>query len=204
MLNVHFSLLPRWRGAAPVERAILAGDVRTGVCIMALEAGLDTGPVYACREVAIGPDEHAHELADRLARLGADLLVERLAGGVAHLGAPEPQRGEATYAAKLTPAELELDFGAPAAQCARVVRAGRAWTRYEGARLLVLAARPLRADGPLPPPGTLVGDRVATSDGWLELGEVQRAGRVPQPFSAFARGARIAGAVLLGERDGAR
>src|SRR6266550_4404074 len=99
-VNVHFSLLPRWRGAAPVERAMLAGDEETGVCLMQLEAGLDTGPVYVCESLTIGPGETAEELRARLVDAGTRLLTERLHNGFESLGTPAPQVGESTYAAK--------------------------------------------------------------------------------------------------------
>ncbi len=140
MINVHFSLLPRWRGAAPVERAILAGDDRTGVCIMRLEAGLDTGPVLGCSEVAIGADESAPELMDRLAHLGAALTLELLAPGPDALAAGDAQQGEPTYAAKIDPAELRIDWRMPAVDLARLVRLGRAWTTFRGERLRALRA----------------------------------------------------------------
>ena len=107
MVNVHFSLLPRWRGAAPVERAILAGDRETGVCLMELEEGLDTGPVYARAATPIGPDETADELRRRLGEIGTELLLKNLAVGLA---APQPQIGEPTYAAKISTDEMRLDF----------------------------------------------------------------------------------------------
>ena len=132
MVNVHFSLLPPWRGAAPVERAILAGDSRTGVCLMELEEGLDTGPVYACEALDIGADETADDLRDRLVTAGVALLVDRLATG---LGEPQAQQGEPTYAAKLDPAELEIDWSRPAVEILRLV-----------------AARPGLDDLPRPPP----------------------------------------------------
>jgi methionyl-tRNA formyltransferase len=108
MVNVHFSLLPRWRGAAPVERAILAGDPETGVCLMELEEGLDTGPVYARAVTAIGPDETADDLRRRLGEIGTELLLENLAVG---LGEPEPQIGEPTYAAKISTPRLRPGGG---------------------------------------------------------------------------------------------
>ena len=143
MVNVHFSLLPRWRGAAPVERAILAGDPNTGVCVMRLEAGLDTGPVIARLEVPIDDEETADELKQRLSVVGAELLADVLSVGVTALPEGDPQQGEATYAAKIEPDELELRFEAPAADLARLVRVGRAWTTFRGARLIVaVGARP--------------------------------------------------------------
>ena len=107
MVNVHFSLLPRWRGAAPVERALLAGDEQTGVCLMRLEAGLDTGPVYRRATVPIGPSITADELRVELVEVGSRLLVDELHSG---LGVPEPQAGEPTYAAKIRPEELKIDW----------------------------------------------------------------------------------------------
>ena len=138
-VNLHFSLLPRWRGAAPVERAILAGDAETGVDIMAIEAGLDTGPVFASARTAIDPAETAGELHDRLVAIGTDLLV-RTVPEVPNIE-PMPQAGEPTYAEKLTVDEFELDPDAPADDLDRIVRAGNprpgAWMTYGGKRLKV-------------------------------------------------------------------
>ena len=145
MVNLHFSLLPRWRGAAPVERAVLAGDAETGVCVMQLEEGLDTGPVFACRAVAIGAEETAAELRRELVEVGTRLLVATLAGGLYN---PQPQQGEPTYAAKLDADDLRLDWTRPAIELARVVRVGGAWTTFRGRRLKVLTATP--APGPVP------------------------------------------------------
>jgi len=138
MVNVHFSLLPRWRGAAPVERAILAGDDRTGVCLMRVDVGLDTGDVFAQREVPIDNEISASDLTMQLAELGADLLATTLRGG---LGAGRPQEGEPTYAAKIDPGELRLDLSRPPEELVRVVRLGRAWTTANGKRLIVWRAR---------------------------------------------------------------
>ena len=106
MVNLHFSLLPRWRGAAPVERALLAGDTETGVCLMQLEEGLDTGPVFGCERVPITARTTAAALRADLVRAGTDLLVGHLEAG---LGDPRPQTGEPTYAAKIEPGELAID-----------------------------------------------------------------------------------------------
>ena len=122
MVNLHFSLLPRWRGAAPVERAILAGDDRTGVCLMALDEGLDTGPVHARVEAPILPGETAAELRACLADRGTALLLEHLAGGVATLGIPVPQVGEVLYAAKIDRCELRLTWQRPAVELDRLER----------------------------------------------------------------------------------
>lgn len=191
MVNLHFSLLPRWRGAAPVERALLAGDERTGVCVMALDEGLDTGPLYTCREVPIGPEQTAAALRAELGRVGTDLLVELLA---TPLPEPRPQQGEATYATKIDADELRLDWARPAAELHRVVRVGGAWTTFRGRRLKVLAARLADEDDGDPlGPGELDGPalRVGCGRGILDLVEVQPEGRGPQPAAAWRNGARL-------------
>jgi methionyl-tRNA formyltransferase len=192
MVNLHFSLLPRWRGAAPVERAILAGDDETGVCLMQLEEGLDTGPVYGCERVAIGADETLGELRARLVEVGTGLLLDSLREG---LGSPSPQEGEVTYAAKLEPDELRLDWTRPAVELHRVVRLGRAWTTFRGARLRVLRARVVERAGV---PGELAGSVVAAGEGALELVEVQPEGKRPMPATAWLAGARPAPGERLG------
>jgi len=213
MVNVHFSLLPRWRGAAPVERAILAGDDRTGVCLMAIEKTLDTGPVYARVEVPILPGETAPELRSRLADIGASLLVERLTGGVDTLGTPVPQVGDAVYAAKIDPGERRLAWERPAVELDRLVRVGRAWTTFRQKRLIVerarLAAASSSGPGELEPdagtpvrdpsvPGTLLGDEVVCGVGSIKLLEVRPEGRAAQSFDAWRRGARPADGERLG------
>jgi methionyl-tRNA formyltransferase len=198
MINVHFSLLPRWRGAAPVERAILAGDEVTGVCVMAMEEGLDTGPLYRCESVAVG-DEDLPRLQTRLADIGAQLLVDLLALGPSGLPTPVPQRGTPTYAEKLRPEERELHFEEPAVQLARRVRLGRAWTTFRGGRLTVWEAQPV--DAPFPAgapqssdtgeqPGSLVDDVVLTGEGALRLQVVQPEGRARMAANEWRRGAR--------------
>ena len=195
-VNLHLSLLPRWRGAAPVERAILAGDAGSGVSLMALDEGLDTGPIHEQVEVAIGPDETAGELAHRLVEIGTVRLVDRLSGGVDGLGEAYPQLGEATYASKIASSERQLDFSGPTVACYRVVRIGRAYTTLRAARLLVHRAHPVT--GAWGEPGTLEGDVVATGDGGLRLLVVQAAGAKPLSFAAFAAGARLARGERLG------
>jgi methionyl-tRNA formyltransferase len=204
MINVHFSLLPRWRGAAPVERAILAGDDVTGVCVMRLEAGLDTGPVLATTRLAIGPDEHSSALMTRLSEAGAALLVDVLAGGVAALGDGQVQEGEPTYAAKLDPEEFRLDWTLPAVELQRVIRLDRAWTTFRGERLRVLAAGLLTDDtddtggtgeaDTVAPPGSIDdngGDLVVRcGSGSLALREVQPAGKRPMAAADWRRGVR--------------
>jgi methionyl-tRNA formyltransferase len=199
MLNVHFSLLPRWRGAAPVERAILAGDRTTGVCVMAVGEGLDTGPVYGCRQVPIGEEETADELRRRLGDLGSSLVLDLLARPTG-LPEPTPQSGEPTYAAKLRPEDLRLDFCRSAVECGRVVRVGRAWTTFRGRRLLVRTARPgaevpAHFAGPL---GLLEGSVVHTGSGVLELLEVQDEGRRALPFAVWRAGIRPQPGEVLG------
>lgn len=202
MVNLHFSLLPRWRGAAPVERALLAGDAVTGVCLMALEEGLDTGPVYEEAEVRITGDATLESLRTELVEVGTEMLVRRLSGGVDGLGHARPQHGEVTYAAKIDPVELRLDWSLPAAHLDRVVRLGGAWTLLQGRRLRVLSARPL-GDGETPAaPGTLTlggqGPEVATGEGRLLLVSVQPEGKAAMDASAWARGARLGDTTVLG------
>jgi methionyl-tRNA formyltransferase len=199
MVNAHFSLLPRWRGAAPVERAILAGDTVTGVSLMRLDRGLDTGPVYEQVVMEIRPHESAAELTDRLSAASGSLLVGRLAHGLGGLGEPVPQAGEATYAAKISPAEREIGWGAGSEQIERQVRIGRAWTTFRNRRLIIweaLAAGCPAADGR--GPGALDGGRVATGDGWLELRVVQPEGRPRLDAKDWWRGARIEPGESLG------
>lgn len=194
MVNLHFSLLPRWRGAAPVERAILAGDTETGVCLMAVEAGLDTGPVYRCERTPIGGEETADELRQRLVAIGTDMLVEELRSG---LGRPIPQEGQTTYAEKLGPEELHLDWSRPAGELHRVVRVGRAWTTFRGRRLRVLRAA-VNDTGGLNA-GVLDGLAVGAGDGKsLVLKEVQAEGRGPIPAEEWLRGARPEAGEQLG------
>jgi methionyl-tRNA formyltransferase len=186
MVNLHFSLLPRWRGAAPVERAILAGDDRTGVDLMVVEEGLDTGAVYDRFELPIGVDDTADELRERLAAAGSDLLVRNLRTG---LGEPRPQRGEATYAHKVDPAELHVDWARPAIDVHRLVRIGGAWTTVGGARLKLW--RTALDEWP----GSVA---VPAGDGPLHLLEVQPEGRTRMAAAAWANGARHAPGTPLG------
>lgn len=192
-LNIHGSLLPRWRGAAPVQRAILAGDAQTGVGIMQMEAGLDTGPVLLERATPIGPRENAGELTARLAALGAEAVVEALANLESLV--PRPQdNGSATYAAKVTKAEAMLDWSLPTADLDRRVRAFNpvpgAETVLGGLPLKVWEARPAEGAGTpgeiLPSnPGTL---KIACGTGALELLNVQRPGSRRLPVADFLRG----------------
>ena len=193
MVNLHFSLLPRWRGAAPVERALLAGDSETGVCLMQLEERLDTGPIFACRSVPIGEQTTAAELRAELVEVGTQLLVDELRAG---LGTPQPQEGEPTYAAKLRSEELQIDWTSAAVDIDRLVRLGGAWTMLHGRRLKIVAAE--LVDPSCPSTDELRGDRV----GGLRLVTVQPEGRTAMPFDAFARGTQLGEAESLGAADG--
>ncbi len=204
-LNVHPSLLPRWRGAAPVERAILAGDAETGVAVMRMTGELDAGPVYRSLRVPIGAQETAGELSARLARRGAELLLETLDALIAGEARARAQRGEPTYAARLTVAEARLDFTQSAGALARRVRAFNprpvAWCECGGERLRLLRAEAVAAPA-ANPPGTIVaaGERgldIATGEGLLRVTELQRAGRKPALAAAFARGQRWVGRRLF-------
>ncbi len=185
MVNLHFSLLPRWRGAAPVERALLAGDTTTGVCLMAVEEGLDTGGVYRRAEIPVG-DATLEELRGELVRLGTDLLLGALAEG---LGDPVPQAGEVTYAHKIGPAELQLDWNRPAGELVRLIRLGGAWTAHRGKRLKVWGARAEETPNSVPIPA---------GDGIVWITEVQPEGRARMPATAWANGARLADGDRLG------
>jgi methionyl-tRNA formyltransferase len=214
MVNVHFSLLPRWRGAAPVERAILEGDAETGVCLMVVAAGLDTGGIYAEEATPIGSEETADELRGRLVAMGSDLLVKHLAGGVSGLPIPRDQNGTASYAEKILPGDFELHWDRPAIEVMRVVRLGRAWTTFRGKRLMVLRATEVApsteeghgggdgaADEPPPGalPGTLDGTRVATvGGGSIDLITVQPEGKRPMDAGEWRNGVRPAPGELFG------
>jgi methionyl-tRNA formyltransferase len=200
MVNLHFSLLPRWRGAAPVERALLAGDERTGVCLMAVEEGLDTGCVYRRAEVPIGPSTTAAELRSTLVEVGTDLLVRALDEG---LGDCTAQASDGvTHAAKLSSADLELDWSRHATELLRVVHVGGAWTTLDGARLKVHAAQVLAEDdldttarGAEPAVVVEHDGRPAVrcGGGALLLDDVQPAGKAAMSARDWANGARPVG-----------
>lgn len=199
MVNLHFSLLPRWRGAAPVERAILAGDRETGVCLMGIVPDLDAGSIYDTVRLTIGSDETLDELRERLISAGSSLLVESLAAG---LGQPDPQVGDVTYADKITPEDLRLDWSKTADELTRVVRLGNAWTTFRAKRLKVW-----RATRQGPGEGSQATDSgdairpgeisrhdgrlvVGTGEGRLELIEVQPEGKGRMDAMAWANGAQ--------------
>ena len=188
-LNIHASLLPRWRGAAPIHRAIMAGDAKTGVCIMQMEAGLDTGPVLLRREVTIGAEETTGALHDRLSSLGAGAIVEALAGLDALAPVPQPDAG-VTYAAKIDKAEARVDWTRPAAEVDRLIRGlspfPGAWTEVGGERVKLLRSRLVAGQGA--PGQVLSGFTVACGTGAVEVTEAQREGKRPMPVAEVLRG----------------
>jgi len=188
-LNIHASILPRWRGAAPIQRAILAGDPETGISIMQMDAGLDTGPVLLMRRIAIGPSETAGELHDRLAELGGEAIVEALDGSFT----PQPQPSEGvTYAAKISPAEAQLIWDRPAAELERAIRAFNpvpgAWTLLpNGERMKLLAAAIVKGSGA---PGEILDHdlTIACGGGALRPTLVQRQGKRAMSAEELLRG----------------
>lgn len=198
-LNVHGSLLPRWRGAAPVQRALLAGDTETGVTIMQMEAGLDTGPMLA--RAAIPVDRKtAGALTDEIARLGARLMVEVLADLPAHRVEAQPEEG-VTYAAKIDKAESRLDFTQPAEAVERQVRAFNpmpgAWFDLNGERIKILAADVVEDDGA---PGKVLDNRltIACGSGAIRPTLVQRAGKGAMATAEMLRGFVVPAGTILG------
>lgn len=195
-LNIHASLLPRWRGAAPIQRAIMAGDRESGVMVMQMEEGLDTGPVVMGERVAIPPRATAGWLHDRLSELGAGLIVRALEAYGADAASPmvQPEEG-VTYAKKITTDETHIDWTKPAEEIDRIIRglspAPGAWTMHGETRLKILLADPVSGSGE---PGTLLDDQltVACGSGALRLAQVQRAGKAPADAQSFARGYKIA------------
>jgi methionyl-tRNA formyltransferase len=200
-LNIHASLLPRWRGAAPIHRAIMAGDAETGVCIMQMEAGLDTGPVLLRQAMPIKPTDTTILLHDRLSDLGARLIVEALAGLDGLVPEPQPDDG-VTYAAKIDKAEARIDWTQPAAKVDRLIRGlspfPGAWFEVGGTRIKVLESA--LGDGAGNPGEVLDnGLRVACGEGAVQLIRLQRAGKAAQDAAVFQQGAQIAPGTMLGE-----
>jgi len=195
-LNIHASLLPRWRGAAPIHRAIMAGDAETGISIMRMEAGLDTGPVLLTRAVRIGGGETTGDLHDRLARLGAEAIVEALD----RLGELEPvaqPEAGVTYAAKIDKAEARVDWSLPARQVARQIRGlspfPGAWTLIGGERVKLLRAVAVEAEGAA---GEILAPLViGCGTGAVRLDEIQREGKRAMPVEQALRGWVLPGAV---------
>ena len=189
-LNIHASLLPRWRGAAPIHRAIMAGDVETGVCIMQMEEGLDTGPVLLRAATSIGAEETTGELHDRLSAMGADLIVEALSR-LQTLEALAQAEDGVTYAHKIDKAEARVDWARPAVEVDRQIRSlspfPGAWTMLNEDRLKLLSSRPVPGSGA---PGVVLDDAltVACGDGAVQLMRLQRAGKGPQDAQTFLLG----------------
>jgi len=206
-LNVHASLLPCFRGAAPIPAAILAGEPISGVTLMVMDEGLDTGPILAQKEWPLAPDETTASLTASLARLGAKLVIEILPSWLAGVIRPQPQNeSEATWSRQLVKEDGLLDWSRPAVKLDRQVRACDPWpgtyTWLEGERLRILRARPRPESSGKGPPGQILGTGtgidVATGQGTLELLEVQLAGKKPLSAELFARGRRG----LIGNRLG--
>ncbi|MBT8122892.1 MAG: methionyl-tRNA formyltransferase [Gammaproteobacteria bacterium] len=204
-INIHASLLPRWRGAAPIQRAIIAGDTETGVCLMQMEAGLDTGPVFACRRTPINPDDTGSRLHDRLAAMGGALLGAELAAIESGQCQPVPQDDAlATYAHKLAKAEALLDWAADAGSLARTVRAFNAWpvaeTRFNGKQLRVWEAQSSDEETTAPPGTVLSADSdgiaVACGHGLLRLLRVQLPGGRAVTAADFVNAHQVTGTRL--------
>lgn len=187
-INLHGSILPRWRGAAPVQRAIMAGDGETGVCIFQMEPGMDTGPVFACRSTPIGPRDTSATLLDRLAGMAAGMLPELIqaidAGTIAAV--PQPEAG-ITHAPKIAREEARLDWSWPAERLDRMIRAITCWCEAQGERLTILEAEPVPGGGE---PGRIVGLplTVACGQGALRIAKAVRAGRKPMTAEELQRG----------------
>jgi methionyl-tRNA formyltransferase len=203
-VNIHASVLPRWRGAAPIQRAVLAGDDTSGVTIMRMEAGLDTGPMFRIDETALGEHETGGSLHDRLSRLGADALMKALPGILDGTLEPQPQDdAQSCYAKKLDKSEAWIDWHRAATDLERQVRAFNPWpvaqTRYEDANLRVWRAHAVKGVGATP--GTVMnatrnGIQVATGDGLLCITELQLPGKRPMGAQDFINAHRIQGTVL--------
>lgn len=188
-LNIHASLLPRWRGAAPIHRAIMAGDPESGVCIMQMDAGLDTGPVLLRKPLAIGAEETTGELHDRLSALGAAAIVEALDGLDALIPEAQPDEG-VSYAQKIDKAEARVDWTKPAVEVDRLIRGlspfPGAWCEINGERVKLLASR--LADG-AGDPGAVIGPlTIACGDGAVEITRAQRPGKTAMVAEDFLRG----------------
>ncbi len=204
--NLHASLLPRWRGAAPINRAIMAGDAETGVMVMKMEEGLDTGPIAMAERVPIGPDATAGDLHDQLARLGADLMVRAL--GALERGSltltPQPEAGVA-YARKIDKDETRIDWARPWKEVHDHIRGlspfPGAWFEMagEGAPIRVKVLRTTKGEG-AGAPGTVLDDRltVACGDGAVRILELQRAGRQAMKADEFLRGTTVAAGTRFG------
>ena len=187
-LNIHASLLPRWRGAAPIHRAILAGDVETGICIMQMEAGLDTGPVLLREATTIGPEETTADLHDRLSDMGARMIIQVL-GDLPRLAQPQASEG-VTYAAKIDKSEARIDWARPAVEVDRQIRGlspfPGAWCQINGERVKLLRSRLAAGQGR---PGQVMGGlTISCGAAAVEITLAQREGKRPMPPEDFLRG----------------
>ncbi|MEA2840977.1 MAG: methionyl-tRNA formyltransferase [Methylobacteriaceae bacterium] len=204
-LNLHASLLPRWRGAAPIPRAIMAGDDETGIVVMRMEEGLDTGPIALGERVAIGPDQTAGEMHDRLAQLGADLITRAIAALARDslMFHPQPETG-VTYAHKISKEECRIDWARPAREVHNHVRG---LSPFPGAffeadfgrgieRVKVLRSSPAPGSGPA---GTILDDQltIGCGEGAVRLLNLQRAGKAPMDAATFLRGTRLPDGAML-------
>ncbi|WP_333712652.1 methionyl-tRNA formyltransferase [Yoonia sp.] len=191
-LNIHASLLPRWRGAAPIHRAIMAGDGETGVCIMQMEAGLDTGPVLLREATPIGAEETTGALHDRLSAMGARLIVAALARLDELAPHRQPEAG-VTYAAKIDKAEARVDWARPAVEVSRLIRGlspfPGAWCEVQGERVKLLGARVVAGSGA--PGEVLQGFTIACGDGAVEITWAQRAGKKPMEAAEILKGLQL-------------
>ncbi len=200
-LNIHASLLPRWRGAAPIHRAIMAGDAQTGVCIMQMEAGLDTGPVLLRDTLDIGTQETTAQLHDRLADMGARLIVEAL-GGLDDLEPQMQPEDGVIYAEKIDKAEARIDWSCSAAEVDRLIRGlspfPGAWFELDGVRIKVLGSHVIDGSGPS---GMVLDNQlhVACGQGAVALTRLQKAGKGAQDVDVFQRGMQIAVGTDLGK-----
>ena len=194
-LNIHASLLPRWRGAAPIHRAILAGDKKTGVCIMQMDAGLDTGPVLLQEETSIGDEETTGDLHDRLSAMGAQLVVQALADLPRLTPQEQPDTG-VTYAAKIDKAEAQVDWSLPASDVDRLIRGlspfPGAWCDVAGERVKLLRSRKVKGTGA--PGKVMSGFIIACGTDAVEITKAQRPGKKPMATQELLRG------LTLGDR----
>ncbi len=204
MINVHFSLLPRWRGAAPVERAILAGDAKTGVCIMRIVEGLDQGEVYSRSEVSISATDTLESLRKRLVDASLPLLISAVKNGVGH---GVDQTGEVSYAKKISADELRIDWSTSAVQIDRLIRVGGAYTNIAGKRIKIVSAKispniSSNISANQTPGAVSVISKheceVATSDGVISLTEVQPEGKSVMTVEVWLNGARIETGAVFG------
>ena len=188
-LNIHASLLPRWRGAAPIHRAIMSGDAETGICIMQMEAGLDTGPVLLRKATPIGEAETTQELHDRLSQMGARLIVRALERLPDVVPEPQPETG-VTYADKIDKAEARIDWTRPAEEVSRLIRGlspfPGAWAELSGERIKFLRCRQVEGTGT---PGAVLGGlTIACGTGAVEVTMAQRQGKRAMPAAEILRG----------------